>query len=288
MSSTHTLTVPGHQVEKFLGSGARSTIWQIRECHTGKSFALKRVIKRHSSDARFLAQAANEYEVANRFDHPTIRKIYRLHRVKHWLSVREVHLFMELCPGQTVQDERPESPTQTLRIFAQVAEALQHINSRGFVHADMKPNNIVVNPEDGSVKIIDLGQSCPIGTVKQRIQGTPDFIAPEQVRRLPLDGRTDVFNFGATLYWALTGRAIPTVLPKKNATSLKADSAATPPEQLNEQVSAALNKFVLDCIEPIPSRRPRAMTDVAARVALLLASRTDPAKMSSGPPSWQV
>ena len=63
-------------------------------------------------------------------------------------------------------------------------------------------------------KVIDLGQSCPIGTVKPRIQGTPDYIAPEQVHRRPITPLTDVYNFGATMYWVLTRQHVPTALAK--------------------------------------------------------------------------
>ena len=73
-------------------------------------------------------------------------------------------------------------------------------------------------------KIIDLGQSCPIGTTKSRIQGTPDYIAPEQVKRRTLGPRTDVFNLGATMYWALTGKNVPTLIPKKIATVARYES----------------------------------------------------------------
>ena len=64
------------------------------------------------------------------------------------------------------------------------------------------------------LKIIDLGQSCKLGAIKSRIQGTPDYIAPEQVLRKHISHRTDIFNLGATMYWALTGKNVPTLIPK--------------------------------------------------------------------------
>jgi serine/threonine-protein kinase len=267
MSDRPTLLLPGYQVIQFLGSGARSTIWQVRDCRTGEVFALKRVVKRAASDARFLEQAANEYEIGSRLDHPTIRHIFSLRRVKRWLRLREVHVLMEFCEGLSVQEDRPSDLPETLRIFAKVAEALAHMNDQGYVHADTKPNNILVSAQ-GRVKLIDLGQSCPVGTAKSRIQGTPDFIAPEQVHRRPVDGRTDVFNFGATLYWTLTGRPIPTVLPKDGAPDVGA-KRTTPPEQLNPDVPASLGKLVTDCIEPHPAQRPGSMNEVVSRLSLI-------------------
>lgn len=268
MSSIQTLEVPGYQVVQYLGSGARSAIWQIKDAVTGKDLALKRVARRESSDLRFLQMAINEYNVASRLDHPGIRKVYRLRRVRQWLSLREVHLYMEWCPGRSVHDSRPTNVVEAVRIFTHAAAALAYMNGRGFVHADMKPNNIIVGP-GGEVKIIDLGQSCPVGTVKERIQGTRDFIAPEQVYRQPLDSRTDAFNFGAALYWTLTGKPIPTVLPEEHKSSLKSDLIIVPPDKINDDVPSSLSKLVVDCVESSPSRRPESMSVVSSRLNLI-------------------
>lgn len=263
------LRVPGFEVLEYLGSGARSTIWRLRDTKTGKFCALKRVFRNAGDDDRYFNQANNEFQVAANLDHPAIRKYYRIRKVRSMLKLQELHLFMELCPGSSCQNDRPTDIRQTTRIFLAVAEALMHMHSRWFVHADIKPNNIIA-ADDGTVKIIDFGQSCPIGTVKERIQGTPDFIAPEQVYRRPLDGRTDVFNFGAAMYWTLTGRAIPTILPKKSAGIQLLDHMhVKPPEELNEDVPTSLSRLVLDCIEPNPTRRPQSAKDVFVRLDLL-------------------
>ncbi|MCL2700075.1 MAG: serine/threonine protein kinase [Phycisphaerae bacterium] len=266
MSISQTLEVPGYQVVQYLGNGARSTIWQIRDNQSNERFVLKRVVKRTMADMRFIDQAVNEFEVASRLDHDNIRRVISIRKVKHWLAVREVHLIMEFCEGATIQDDPPRDILQVAEIFCQVASAMAYMNSRGFVHADMKPNNVVVAPS-GLAKVIDLGQSCPLGTTKQRIQGTPDFIAPEQVHRGPLDARTDVFNFGATLYWALTGKPIVTALPKKGM--LMVDMIVQQPQELNPLVPIPFSKLVMDCIEIRPSRRPSSMNEVASRLALV-------------------
>lgn len=252
---------------QYLGSGARSTLWQIRDRQTQEVLALKRVVKRSAGDSRFLEQAENEYEIASKLSHPVLRRMVSIRRIKRWLRLKEIHIVMEFCAGQTLQESRPTEVPQIVTIFMEVAQGLAHMNARGFVHADMKPNNIVVSPE-GSAKIIDMGQSCPLGTVKQRIQGTPDYIAPEQVYRRPLDARTDVYNFGATMYWVLTSKAIPTAMPQKNMT-MAADLVIVPPEAVNPNVPASLNKLVMDCVETKPSRRPGAMNEVVSRLSLI-------------------
>lgn len=268
MTATQTLEVPGYQVVQFLGSGARSTIWEVRDSRTGESFALKRVVKRQGSDDKFLAQAINEHNVGSSLDHEGIRRIYSINRVKRWLSLKEIHLVMELCEGQTIQESRPTDIIEVMRIFSAVAGAVAYMNAKGFVHADMKPNNIVIAP-NGEVKVIDLGQSCRIGTIKERIQGTPDFIAPEQVYRRPLDARTDIFNLGAAMYWTLTAKPITTVLPKKGNLTMKSDLYVKPPEQINPAVPTMLSHLVTDCVDQHPQNRPVSMTEIATRLDLL-------------------
>ena len=263
------LEVRGYQVVEYLGSGARSTIWRVRERRTNRFCALKRVTKQPGDDNRFLGQAINEFEVASRLEHSSIRQCYSMRRVRKRFRLLELHLLMELCEGSSCQANRPTGLAKVVNIFHAVAEALAHVHARGYIHADMKPNNIIV-ADNGTVKIIDFGQSCPIGTVKERIQGTPDFIAPEQVHCRPLDVRTDVFNFGATLYWTVTGQPIPTVLPRRSdGIQLVTDMQVVPPAELNPEVSPGLARLVLDCIEPELSRRLGSMRDVIARLDLV-------------------
>ena len=276
-NTNRTFRVSGYRVVRVLGTGARSTIWEVRQEATGQSFALKRVLKQGNDDSRFMQQVANEYECGRHIDHPNVRKVYDLRRVRKLLAIRETHLLMEYCPGKSVQDSPPRAMLEACGVFAQVAQAIETINRAGFVHADMKPNNIVVTPE-GNVKIIDLGQTCRIGTVKERIQGTPDFIAPEQVKRGPLDVRTDVFNFGASFYWALTGKCIPTLLPKANSLELPNNSSAvTPPHKHNSDIPLILSNLVMECVRVDPNHRPKTMQEVVRRLGIVLRRQTQPA-----------
>ena len=260
--------MPGHKIVQLLGNGARSTIWQVRHISTGKFYTLKRVVKRERNDFRYIEQVETEYVNSRKLDHPNLRKVHNLKRIRRWLAVSEVQLMMEYCSGDTIQSVRPQSIPDIVAIFTQVASVLEHMNSHGIIHADTKPNNII-RADDGEIKVIDLGHSCAIGTVKDRIQGTPDFISPEQVQRHPLDIRTDVFNFGASLYWTLTGRAIPTTLPQMDTIRMKREHVLHPIAELNPNAPPALVKLVEDCIEPLPAHRPGSMKDIISRLGLV-------------------
>jgi len=262
--------VHGYTIYERLGTGARSTIWLAVSQRTGEQFALKRVVRRHgSSDNRFINQALTDYTVSSRVDHPVLRRSFELWRVRKLLQLREVHILMELVNGRTLEEIGPLGSDDLLQIFIKVAKGLDALHQISYVHTDIKPNNIMIT-DDGDVKVIDFGQSCPIGHVKGRIQGTPDYIAPEQVEKgIPLTQRTDVFNLGATLYWAITGQAYPTVMPSKKRVGgidLVGPRQASLPEELNPHVPTALSLLVMDCCQENPKDRPSDMQEVIRRL----------------------
>ncbi len=120
------------------------------------------------------------------------------------------------------------------------------------------------------MKIIDFGQTCRSGTAKKRIQGTPDFISPEQVKCEPVTPRTDVFNFGATLYWALCGQKLPTLFTlKKGANSFLMDDHIATPGAINPEVPETLSNLVMECVRTNPAKRPGDMGDVVRRLELI-------------------
>ncbi len=262
--------LPDFEILSCIGYGARSTIYAVSERRTHQVYALKRVIRRSHEDDRFLEQAEQEYAISSQFDHPALRRSYRLIKRRKLLKVSELFLLMELFDGTSLDAQRPTSLTSLIRIFIQVAQGLQAIHKLGFVHADIKPNNILVN-EALAVKIIDYGQSCAIGTIKQRIQGTPDYIAPEQVGRGPLIPATDIFNFGATLYWCTTDRHIPTLIPKRKAGPVALENRdLTPPHEINPRIPMPLSRLILDCVENRPAARPQEFGSVLPRLDLAM------------------
>ncbi len=170
----------GYSVLAEVGRGAASIIYLVQDPRTKQVWALKHVRKDGPKDQRFLDQAEMEAEVGSKVRHDALRHIEKCIKARALLAVKELFLVMEYVDGVSLESNPPASLAGALDIFHQVARGLAHMHGRGFVHADMKPHNIVVK-DDGSVKIIDLGQACATGTVKPRIQGTPDYIAPEQV-----------------------------------------------------------------------------------------------------------
>lgn len=265
--------VDGYRIEEEIGRGAASVIYFVRHPKTKQIAALKQVEKQSDKDQRFLDQAEQEAKVAQAVDHPGIRKVRKVIKKGSFLAVKELYLVMEFVDGISLEKHPPATFESAVSIFEQTAQALAAMHAAGYIHADMKPNNIVVS-EDGKVKVIDLGQSCTSGTIKPRIQGTPDYIAPEQVHRRPITPQTDVYNFGATMYWVLTRQHVPTALAKGDSLvgSLDDNLIAKPKRtvELNSRVPRKLDELVMHCVEVDPAKRPRSMQEVADKLNLIL------------------
>ncbi len=265
------LDVGGYTILGRIGTGARSTIYLASDEENNMKVALKRVIYERPEDSRIFEQVETEYKVAHSIDHPYVRKCFELRKIRSMFRVREMLLSMEYFDGQSLEEGPSLGLGDVLLVFRMVATGLNAMHQQGFVHCDIKPNNILIS-KPGAIKIIDLGQSCKIGTVKSRIQGTPDYIAPEQVKRKPLSPKTDIFNLGATMYWALTGKHAPTLIPKKNKFGLPVTVPRRAPHELKKQLPIGISKLVMDCIEEDPAGRPTNMMTVISRLDVMVHS----------------
>lgn len=274
----HSRSISGYKILDQIGTGAASILFAVQDPRTKQVWALKHVIKHTPKDERFLKQVEAEYEVGSKLDHPCIRGVEKLIKHRRGFRVHAISILMELVDAGGLDEAMPRTHQELVRIFLNIARGLAHMHEKGFVHADIKPTNILVSDES-SVKIIDLGQSCPTGTVKERVQGTPGYIAPEQAHREEITPKTDVYNFGATMYWVLTKTTIPTALPASSTGKLSASAIETdrikppvPVEQRNDSVHPGLSSLILDCVKVEPRDRPMSMRLVADRLDDLISS----------------
>jgi serine/threonine protein kinase len=256
----------GFNVVDFLGEGAGSKIYVVNSSTSQQLLALKHVIRTDEKDIRFVEQLEAEFEVSRQFRHPGLRRTLDLKINKTLLRrVTDAALIMELVDGTPLDAQPPQKLTDMLSVFAEVANALAALHHLGYVHCDLKPNNIMLTGT--GAKLIDFGQTCKVGTVKERIQGTPDYISPEQVRCEPVTHRTDIFNFGATMYWGLTGQKIPTLFTiKRSENSFLVDSEIPAPHEVNSRIPEPLSNLVMDCCRTNAAKRPGDIGEIARRL----------------------
>ena len=267
----NTIDLDGYTILRRLGTGARSVIYLAVEETTKNRVAVKRAFYENPEDTRIFEQIETEYKVSKQLNHPYIRKCHELIRFRKLLKTQEMLMIMEFFDGKSLEDQQRLSMIDVLLVFRMVAVALNAMHEKGYVHCDIKPNNILFNSK-GGIKIIDLGQSCRLGQIKKRIQGTPDYIAPEQVRREHLSHRTDTFNLGATMYWALTGKNVPTLIPKKNEFGIivEGTSSFKSPHELYPKIPMALSDLVMQCVFNKPADRPSNMLEITGRLDELI------------------
>ena len=254
----HPQQIHGHPVLGTLGNGAASALYVVSDPETRELLALKHVRATEASERRFLEQAEREHQVGSKVTSPLVRRSRRLIRYRELLRTTEIALLLDFVDGQPLDESGRLPLWENVAIFGQAAAALAHLHGLGWVHGDLKPGNLIRTGE-GTATLIDLGQASMVGDSKSRIQGTPGFIAPEQLRRARLDPRTDAFLLGATIYRQLTGRYAAAGLDGTVSRPRLDRLVASAPEPLVDLVER--------CLSPDPVDRPSRLDAVAEDLA---------------------
>src|SRR5262249_11989271 len=145
-----------------------------------------------------------------------------------------------------------------IQIFVRVAAGLAHMHRRAVLHADLKPNNIIIS-RTGDVKIFDFGLARIRGERRGRGQGTPEYMAPEQGKRGLVNGRTDTYNFGATMYRLVTWRFPPAAVAEGSELAIDAktrEHLLQPVRECNAEAPPELCDIIHRCLSYDPNRRP--------------------------------
>ena len=196
----------GYRVEELVGRGGMGVVYRATDLSLERPVAIKLVAPELAEDERFRERFLREPRLAASLDHPHVIPIYEAgeHDGQLYLAMR----FVEGSDLRTILErEEKLSPERTLAVLAQVADALDAAHRRALVHRDVKPANVLLD-EDGHAYLTDFGITKQVGgdsTDTGRVVGTLDYLAPEQIRGDPVDGRADVYALGCLLYQCLSG-----------------------------------------------------------------------------------
>jgi len=201
-----------YQVEKELGKGAMGVVYGGKDPKIGRVVAIKTMALSDEFEAEELVEAKERFfreaETAGRLTHPNIVTIYDAGE-EHDLC----YIAMEFLKGKDLMPYTKQPnllpPDRALSIVERVAEALGYAHSMGIVHRDIKPANIMYEPESDTVKVTDFGIARITDSSKTKtgmVLGTPSYMSPEQLAGRKIDGRSDLFSLGVTLFQLLTGR----------------------------------------------------------------------------------
>ena len=268
--------IRGYELIGCIGVGAGSIIYKARDLGSGQVVAIKRVSVEGRENQKYLRHAQNEYTMlrtlhkrASDRELKGVVKVCRLMRSGFLRRCKQSVLVMEYVEGLDLRRERRYPIGQIVDIMAQVSEVLSRLHGQGVIHGDLKPENIIISPK-GRATLVDFGFSCRDGSMATSIRGTRDYMAPEQVNRGRLTAKTDIYNFGATVYFLLTGRHIPALIPAQgdNSHFIPSDGQNTPaPRSLNPKVPAVLDEIILRCVASEAIERPSYIDEVTEVLA---------------------
>jgi serine/threonine-protein kinase len=245
------------QVERFLGRGGMGAVYLALDTRVGEQVAVKIMASNLADDPTAADRFRREVSAARKVTHPNVLRIHDLGEDQGLLF-----LSMEYFAGKTlaaVLAQRHSLPLGEARmVLEQVCQALAAAHRAGVVHRDLKPQNVLLN-ERGEVKVIDFGLAKASHsntlTATGIILGTPDYMAPEQIRGQAVDHRADIYALGAMTYHVVCGRP-PFVADSPIAlTFLHCSEPPTPPRQVKADVPEVLEAAILRCLAKRPDDR---------------------------------
>ncbi len=277
-----------YEILQPLGAGGMGEIYSARDNRLGRAVALKILSGRMLNQPAVRGRLESEARAISGLNHPNICTLYDIGREN------EIdYLVMELVEGHSLAQRLKQAPIpyqELLRIAMQVSEALDYAHTRGVVHRDLKPGNIMLTAR--GVKLVDFGLArwrhqaqeftavIPTGvlsslTLTGVVVGTPQYMAPEQIERGPVDGRTDIFALGAVIFEMATGRKAFEGRTSSEVT--RAVLAGEPPTvaELDRSMPPELEQAVLRCLKRSPAERWQSAGELA-RELIRLEDRASP------------
>ncbi|HEX8077910.1 MAG TPA: protein kinase, partial [Chthoniobacterales bacterium] len=277
-----------YEILEEIGRGGMGVIYRARQRHSRRIVAVKRVLSYHSDSRETLARFRREAQAAASLDHPNILPIYEVSESEDGLPF----FSMKFAPGGTLQQVGPalrKEPRQCVALVAKITRAVQYAHSRGILHRDLKPGNILLDGR-GEPLVSDFGLAKWLDTTSDltrtlTIFGTPGYIAPEQASQsaAELKPTADIYSLGAILFDLLAGR--PPFLGTHALSVIRqaAESPAPKLRTLSKLADRDLETICSRCLEREPSARYPSAHDLAEDLERWLEGRPIIARRVSPP-----
>lgn len=247
-----------YEMVSVLGIGGMAVVYKAFDHKLKRHVAIKVLRDDVAMDAQSRRQFRTEYQAVGMLSHPNIRAVYDVVS-----SGDTEYIVMEYVDGinlkQYLKKKGALSWKEVLHFSSQIAKALSHAHSKGIIHMDIKPQNIIL-PKDGTVKIADFGialleESMGDGEGTEEAIGSIHYISPEQARGEAVDVRTDIYSLGVVMYEMLTGR-IPFDGDSVAEVAVKHFTVAPDaPTFLNPEIPPELEDITLRAMQPNPADR---------------------------------
>lgn len=263
--------IDGYRVERLLGQGGMAAVYEVVDLKLQRQVAMKVMHEHLAAQRSFRELFVREAQNAARLDHPNIVKVFGFN-----ISGDYLYMLMEMITGGNLRAyvKRLAAEGQFIdypeaaEILRQIAAAVDYAHSRGMVHRDLKPDNIMLKPlppqtrgliyqpivtDFGLAQLITLGED-EMATAQQPI-GTYPYMSPEQVNAEPVDHRTDIYALGIILYELTVGRLPFNPRNIAEAAKLHGQTPVTPPSDFQRDFPEPLERIILKCLAKVPSER---------------------------------
>lgn len=238
------------EVQEKIGTGGMGTVYKVIDRKINEEMAIKILNPEFAPEEEVIERFKNELKLARRISHKNVCRLYDLHEEAGTLFIT-----MEYIPGENldilIRREGRLSAEEASGLAGQIVEGLARAHELGVIHRDLKPRNIMVDPQ-GNVRILDFGIARHLGgpelTVAGAAVGTPYYMSPEQALGESVDHRTDIYSLGAILFEMVTGRP-PFEGESGLAVALKHKSELPRrPRELNPEVPENLDRLIIKCL----------------------------------------
>jgi len=240
-------------LRELLNSGGMAEIWLVVDGR-GKPYALRKLKK----ELRFSFTARRRFSRGNKI----LAQLGDHDHIVGYVEHGSDYLLMDYVEAENLKNlaarQDPVVGEHVAKILLDMADGLNHIHENGFMHLDFKPENVLVT-RNAAVRLIDFDTAQPMPEKPVKLSqnpGTPGYMAPEQLKREPLDGRADLFAYGVVAYELLTHRKpFPGDSPAEILAAQMDPAGPVPLREHNPDVPAVLEKIVLKCLAREPERR---------------------------------
>ena len=270
----------GYVLEALVGRGGMGEVYRAHDPRLNRPVALKLLTPRLADDARFRERLLDESRRAAALDHPNVVPIYEAGEADGRLFIA-----MRYVEGTDLKSllrrEGALEPRRVIALASQVAAALDAAHARGLVHRDVKPSNILIDEQGGREHcyLADFGLTETVSEqapADGQLLGTLEYVAPEQLRGDPVDGRADVYALGCLLFEALTG-----TLPFSEASDVAliyAHLEQTPPRPTDRrpELPAAVDDVIARAMAKEPTERPESCGELVGELEAALGLHPSP------------
>ena len=244
--------IPGYEILEALPRGGMSVVFKACQLSLNRIVALKTLPGDLVRDAANVEQFLAEARITANLDHPNIVRVYDFGKTEEGVYYFAMHYVKGCSIASWIRDRGFLPENDTLLVAQSITDALGYAwQEAGVIHCDIKPANVLID-DDGTVKVVDLGVAQSINhvvynkkTEENVIAGTPEYMAPEQVRgEYPLDSRVDIYALGAMMYHCITGIKPFDGHPQEEIMALQEKSFIQDPQDIRPELSVAISCLV--------------------------------------------